>query len=812
MSVPAKICLVSLVILLAACGGGGSSPGPGSTNPPGGTPGGGTTPPPENFNTTEYQANWGLAGVNALAAYDDGLSGDGMTIAVIDSGIDLDQSELTPNIHVDSKDIFDGGSNTITAIGGATTTFSELRPGGADLDDLNGHGTFVAGLIGAQRNGVRMHGLAFDAKMLVIRTDSPGSCATDCVFDDNPIAASLNYAVAHGADVVNMSLGGSAATAYLEGAIRDATAAGVVLVFSAGNAAELVAPFTPSANADPLSLAAIESWGNASIIIAGASNDIGTITDFSNRAGAGAPFFLLAPGEDVYSTAVVTATGASTFGTGSGTSFAAPSIAAAAALLMEKFPSLTAAEVVDILLTSATDIGAAGVDPINGHGILNLAAAIAPIGTTSLTIQTANGTIVTDPGDGGLVVGGLFGDGFGAGFKGGAVFTDAYDRAYTTSFENQIQLIDPFADFQSRFDAAQSYETARVELGGNSTLAVGANYDRPQTAYEEAVAGLSLRQDETLSQVKIRIETNIGDRAAMSYGFGGPLEDALDSKGGSAATGIFLGKGARLPWLSDTSSGADDAGVMAGGRRYGATLALSGGFVLSAAAGEDEIGVPGYEILATDGLAQARRASTAARLGRSSRHGDWAVTVGRIEEKGTVLGSFSSGPLGLGRGAKTDFLAVSGETVLGELGGSSLSAFGHLAGAAIAIDEEAGSAFSGFEGMRASQFAVGLALDNAGLGGNRLSLTLSQPLRLETGRVVYGFASGYDYNTDTPLFDASARSLAPSGRELDLELAWHFGLGERVRVSTNLLYQRDPGHIAGRNDNVAVMITGRSAF
>lgn len=552
------MCLVGLSVLLVACGGGGGkdvSPSPTPTPPPPPPP-----PAPSPFDTTEFQANWGLGAVNALSAYDAGLSGAGIVVAIIDTGIDLDQIELTGNLHPASKDIFDGAANTLTTLGGATTIFSVLRTGGASLDDVDGHGTFIAGLIAAEKNDSRSHGLAYNAQILALRTDDVDSCPADCLFDDNAIAASLNFAVANGADVVNISLGGSPANPYLERAIKDAANAGVIIVISAGNAPESGSPFTPSPDPDPFALAALETWADAQIIIAGSSNDLGTISDFSNRAGIGAAFYLLAPGESVYSTAVDSGTGATTFGTGSGTSFAAPVVAAAAGLLLEKFPALTAAEIVDILLTSATDLGVTGVDAINGHGLLDLEAAIAPMGTTSLSIKTPTGVITADPAAGGLVAGGLFGDGLSRGFQGGAIFTDKYDRAYATGFDGQIRLASPFTDFSSRFQAAASFETARLALAPGSALTFSTGYDRPLTGYEERVLGISNAPDTTLSQTRFRVETSLGQKTSLSYGMGGALEDGLDQTGGRAMYGTFLAQGAQMPWLSNSGLAATEDG------------------------------------------------------------------------------------------------------------------------------------------------------------------------------------------------------------------------------------------------------------
>ncbi|HEC00369.1 MAG TPA: peptidase S8/S53 subtilisin kexin sedolisin, partial [Sphingomonadales bacterium] len=95
--------VISTGVLLVSCGGSPSGQGPSSVTP--------TPPPPPapiNYNTVEFRNNYGLAQIKALAAYDAGASGAGITVAVIDSGIDIDNSQIQANIHVDSTNIATG--------------------------------------------------------------------------------------------------------------------------------------------------------------------------------------------------------------------------------------------------------------------------------------------------------------------------------------------------------------------------------------------------------------------------------------------------------------------------------------------------------------------------------------------------------------------------------------------------------------------------------------------------------------------------------------------------------------------------------
>ncbi|MFQ5534623.1 MAG: S8 family serine peptidase, partial [Sphingomonadales bacterium] len=114
-----------------------------------------------------------MNGINALPAYDDGLSGQGVTVAVVDTGIDIDNIDLIANIDARSTNI-------------ATGNFT-------DRNDIDGHGTEVAGIIAAMRNSVGTHGVAFNASILSLRTDDPGSCADECEFFDHVIADAVDF-------------------------------------------------------------------------------------------------------------------------------------------------------------------------------------------------------------------------------------------------------------------------------------------------------------------------------------------------------------------------------------------------------------------------------------------------------------------------------------------------------------------------------------------------------------------------------------------------------------------------------------------
>ena len=162
---------LALALGLAACGGAGGgvatvpvpTPAPTSTPTPAPTP----TPTPSAFDTSEYRRS-AAAQVQALAAYDRGVSGQGVTVAMIDSGVNPALAEFSGRIAASSRDV-------------ASTRV---------LADERGHGTSVAAVALAARDGNAIHGVAPLATLLALRADTPGTCTdSGCSYASTAIAA-----------------------------------------------------------------------------------------------------------------------------------------------------------------------------------------------------------------------------------------------------------------------------------------------------------------------------------------------------------------------------------------------------------------------------------------------------------------------------------------------------------------------------------------------------------------------------------------------------------------------------------------------
>jgi subtilisin family serine protease len=295
-----------------------------------------------------------------------------VTIAVVDTGADLSAPDLAAKSPVAWS----------------------VRTASPEVTDTYGHGTFVSSLAaGSSTNGEGVAGFGGDARLLVVQAAGPDGTMTDV--DE---AAGIVYAVDHGAKIINMSFGGPFTSSTEESAISYAADHGVLLVAAAGNSGDSDnAPSYPAALLQPL-----DSGGQGGIGLAvGASTVSGARASFSNY---GSYLSLAAPGENVFGALSSTADarhwprqalpGSKTglYGYGSGTSFASPEVAGAAALVWAADPTLSAAGVAEVLKQSASGHGAWNQE--TGYGILDVAAAVARAqGRPVATPVTAPGSV-----------------------------------------------------------------------------------------------------------------------------------------------------------------------------------------------------------------------------------------------------------------------------------------------------------------------------------------------------------------------------------------------------------------------------------
>lgn len=364
-----------------------------------------------SFETPEYQLSKVLKSINASYAYSRGYTGKGSVIAVLDTGID------TSNNQFKDKILF----------------IQDFSGSGTPLDRV-GHGTHVAGIAAAARDGIGVQGVAYDAKLIIGKISDNGSILP------NNLLAGVAWANQTGADVANMSVGWQMSTSYLSAKLMSpglyttkftntgslpigslfsptawaqATQGEMVLVMAAGNDSTKwsqglagLATATDSkgnlllggrvliaGNWDPTNNAAnITSNGAAHLCQNTVSGVMGTL--YCADKYKTWDFYLMAPGTSIVSTVPKTSGIAQIIDRGTmqptglaymtGTSMAAPAVAGGVAILHQMWPQMKGSNLVRLLLVTANkDIPNYNLY-VHGQGLMDLDKATRPYGATGI--------------------------------------------------------------------------------------------------------------------------------------------------------------------------------------------------------------------------------------------------------------------------------------------------------------------------------------------------------------------------------------------------------------------------------------------
>jgi hypothetical protein len=401
-----------------------SNPNPG-TSVDSGT---GSAPLPETVSTLPvYQANPAFRLTGFDKVHDQGIRGEGVTVAVVDTGV-------APHGKLGER-----------LVAGIDVT-GESPDGRRDVD---GHGTHIAGIIAAAIEGNGMVGIAPKAKIAPIR-----------IFNDQGFgsAADLKAAMlASGglnAKIYNWSLGSMVSNTDFVDALNWARDNDKLVMAASGN-------FGWSAPAWPAGYANL--YGGH-LIAVGAIDENGQLASYSNAAGATKNYFLVAPGTGIVSLAPGGGTDVKT-----GTSMATGVVSGVAALVWGHWPYLKATDVANILFDTATDLGAPGVDDVYGRGLVNAQRALQPVGTMST--PTVNGGSISEneplarlPAGVALAQAG----------EQKVVYFDHYRRAYETTLDKTVvgQGTSRMTSETLRDEVAEAQaQDVRGELGAGLALA-----------------------------------------------------------------------------------------------------------------------------------------------------------------------------------------------------------------------------------------------------------------------------------------------------------------------------------------------------
>jgi len=685
--------------------------------------------------SAEFQAGGYLAQMHADVAYNAGASGQGILIADIDTGADPTRPDLVGAISPLSTDIIAGRNQPVGP---------------------NAHADWVSSVLAARFNGMGTIGVAYQSTVLSIRADT-GAAST---FDDADIANGVEYAITNHARVINLSLGspGTSST-QLQNALSDAVAAGIAVTISAGNESN------PEPDA-PANLAVDPRYAGL-IVAVGALDESGKLASFSNQAGSVANGFMVAPGANL--SADCDPTGCEVV---SGTSFSAPQVAGAIALLLQAFPNLTAQQALQILFNSADDLGAPGVDPVYGHGELDLTKAFQPAGAMSVPMASGAQRVINNPTVGGgagmqsSMTSVALGDAIQRSRNLTTVGYDSYQRLYVVNLAQAYQRT-PVRGLISAQPSIRGTQASALTPSGATLSFVGGGSIAPSPD-QHTDRTFTTNADPSYAQV----EATAGRLSLMAW----------------------HGEGGMQP---DFGEPRDAFQAIAAPDQVEAAKVNFGQVSITAEGGSGE-SLPPLATTPQKGPSYASFDADFRGKGFGARIGFGALSEPEGPLGSTLTGAFAAP-------ATTRYATISANAVVRAATLYGDAAFGHtqFTGAQLRLDNSLSSSWR--VGLASPCAAAWRACSNFGL-------ELAQPLRFEGG---YAFAELADVPAqyfDPLTFSLRRIGLSPSGRELDLRLFTEKDLGALGLLRFEATAARDEGNIAGAPVGVGFLTSWRVDF
>ena len=763
--------LLLVALLLNACGGGGGGGGAGG--------GAGYTVPSCNDSgtrDTEYlfmgsygDGGNGLTRVCASAAYARGATGNGIKIAVLDTGIDIDflgnvyHTELDGNV-------------------ASFTTGSDLIASDNFPNDEHGHGSHVAGIIAGENNGSGYHGVAYDADLYIYKVlnDSGSSVG-------NSVANGVNKARTDGVDIMNLSLGSNttigtdcnsaASCEALLGstnysALEAAGAAGKILVWGAGNEGNS----SPSVDSG----AAIydDDFKETTVIVVASGTDgkIGSTSNGwtsggSNKCGITAAICITAPGTLLYSANLNTNSTAVAL---TGTSMAAPMVSGGLALIKQEFSSLTNAQVVDRLFATALDTDEYSQSSIYGHGMMNLNAATASVGS----LQTIAGSnLLDDPSASYYYLANNS-------FTSSAAFSNALNNA----LESQtMEVYDSFdrANFKtnvSSFFTSGSYTSQNTIENHMSRL-------EPKTT--KKVKNKNLYGSFTVETDGNYIESSMFQSAGdfLTLGFNqstNSFENEVDPLSNFFNDSNFGNNYLVNPYFN-TGSGQD----------YFMSFNTNSSFgfdTFTNANGNDL------------GLAFNLNPLSSSNEGTKNA-GDLQVVFGANYEQNKFLNSTSSGAFATGDLSNTNFTGLKYKKNLGDdftFVGSGFAGYTY-------IDKAADSYIDSSTPLLTSSFTLGLAKANFIKEDQRIGFFINQPLRVEDGSLNLRVPTSSDRDRTVTYSNLNV-DLEPDARQINFDIIFNKIITESSNLSANLTHVQNGDHSNSSNSQNFLSLFYKKTF
>lgn len=839
---------------------------------------------PEDFETDEFNASSLPGQIKAQAAYARDAFGAGATVGIVDSEFDVDHPELEANVSA-FKDV-EGEPAILNEDGQILESpadtdspeifrlFDQVRDQIEPEEDF--HGTNVAGVVAAARNGDGIVGVAPEAKLVLVDIDSPvladvsedffAAIDDDDVVDDvdvdvddvdvgpdsdtdvveiilaptdeNPnepirivkaslfggdgvfsfaelrervgngeiraliptltqqedaIAKGVDFADERGSDIINMSLGIADRewSPELQQSIFSATENGRIVVLAGGNEdridLETGEPLEEIPDTDLSSQIVVDERTNGLALAVGVVDENNEIQ--YNNCGSAKERCLVAPGIDIETT-----TDEGEFEEVSGSSFAAPAVSGSLALLLDLFPTISPEDAVKILLTSATDLGEEGVDEVYGHGLVNIERAVQPIGVASLPLGgNVKGSVATLASSK-IGLSGAFGDALrNIGALKNGLFLDKFRRPFAADLRGRVITDRRGIDFTGVLSSSD-IKTEHVTSGAFTTsLSLKRDVDEDPFFRPSSKAGLvgAFEEDQ-------------GDLQALS--FSGEIVDGVTMRAGhnltagqQLAVDPVSGPASNLFLFTEDSTNPQH-GFLGKGSGLSVTHQLTDQTQFS------------LGMMSAEGEGDSDREAgftTQADLRHSfANESKIGLSFSFTGEGSGFLGSEIGGAFADQAETNSQFLTLSGSTPLT----ASIDLLGSASMGRSDLSGVNGGIVDNIDNVMTSAFMVGVAKNGLFDDKDKLGLMVSQPLRVESGGKA-SFDVPTSVNADGSIETTRTEaSLAPSGREMNLQLAYSRKLSDSMDVTTYTLMRDEPGHNAKADRDYGVGMRFKVSF
>jgi subtilisin family serine protease len=709
------------------------------------------------------------------------VAGDGIDVAVIDTGINLNHIEFSGdkirNFSDTASRNYVGENNNIT--------------------DDNGHGSHVAGIIGANRgDATSMHGVAFNSRLVGYKAiNNLGSGSS------SDISSAIEQSVSDQVSIINLSLGSNEQPNDIKLSLIEAKNNNILTIAASGNCRG-ISNDDPSCSGydtnNPVYPAnyATDSEIIGSLIAVGSVHSSNNLSHFSHYCGDAANYCLVAPGENIWAPNENSAT---SYEHKSGTSMAAPMVSGVAAILRSAWPHLTAEDTAQIILTTATDLGDAGIDSNYGNGLLNAEAAVNNIGSSYVASSNSINSAGYYLEDSNISSSSIFGDTLTANIIpkiSDAVFFDDFNRDYKINFSDIVQIYNhnsplknmvfndyhianmPFSNQDFTFNLKFTDQKKSYDIDGNIT---GQNYfniknfihDHSITdPYKLDNRNLSFIYQSNLSKNNILVIAN---------------NDYLNQLDNKFTTNYGLvNHNSSFSEILSNNINKNNKGL-----RFSQKIT-------------DKIHSKfGFSQISDDySMSNSNIMANILQLGFDYRSNliNFDINYGQIEEyQNNFLGGKATGLFSNLKNNKSNFVTVKNKYQIKD----NLYFISSYSEGLTTMSGNKNGIFRDYSDIKSRAYEIGIFNDN--FMGGKLAINYSEPLRIYDAKTNINIPIGYDNNGDIARLKINDVNLEPLGHEKNVEISYQLSK-ENQNLNLNFLAIEEGGNIKDQKDEYIIFL------